>query len=44
MIRIWLRAISELLHDTIRMLMLMRSASSWNPREKSRRPLDFDER
>lgn len=44
MIRFWLREISEVLHDVIRLLMLMRAPSSRDQRQKGRRPLDFDGR
>lgn len=42
MIRFWLTQISEVLHDVIRLLMLMRAPSSGDPRQKGRPPLDFD--
>ncbi len=44
MIRFWLREISKVLHDAIRLLMLMRAPFSCDQRQKGRPPLDFDER
>lgn len=44
MIRFWLREISEVLRDAIRLLMLMRAPSNRDPRQRGRPPLDFDGR
>lgn len=44
MIRFWLRDISEVLHDVIRLLMLMRAPCGRDKRQKGRPPLDFDGR